>query len=72
MERRRCLGAAAASPGAPGLVRAEPDRVLRFIPQSDVTAVDPAWTSAHVTRDHGYRCMAPCMARTAGSGCSRR
>jgi len=35
-------------------VRAESERVLRFIPQADVTALDPVWTSVYVTRNHGY------------------
>jgi len=39
---------------APALARAETDRVLRFIPQADVTALDPVWTSVYVTRNHGY------------------
>jgi peptide/nickel transport system substrate-binding protein len=28
--------------------------VLRFIPQADLTALDPVWTSVYVTRNHGY------------------
>ncbi len=52
--RRRTLLAAGAALAMPGLVRAEPERVLRFIPQSDLTALDPVWTSVYVTRNHGY------------------
>lgn len=29
-------------------------RVLRFIPQSDLRVLDPIWTTAYVTRNHGY------------------
>src|SRR5271166_745698 len=54
MKRRGLLITAAASLAAPGLVRAESDRVLRFIPQADLTALDPVWTSVYVTRNHGY------------------
>jgi peptide/nickel transport system substrate-binding protein len=58
MKRRTFLrlaaGAAAAPLAAPALVRAEGERVLRFIPQSDVTALDPVWTSVYVTRNHAY------------------
>ncbi len=54
MKRRSLLGMAAASLAAPSLVRAESERVLRFIPQSDVTALDPVWTSVYVTRNHAY------------------
>jgi len=28
--------------------------VLRFIPQADVAALDPVWTSVYVTRNRGY------------------
>ncbi len=38
----------------PGLVRAEADRVLRFIPQSDLTVLDPVFSSVYVTRNHAY------------------
>ncbi len=54
MKRRSLLTAAAATLAAPRVVRAESERVLRFIPQSDLTAVDPVWTSVYVTRNHGY------------------
>ena len=58
MKRRHFLaataGGLAASLAAPSLVRAESQSVLRFIPQSDVTALDPVWTSVYVTRNHGY------------------
>jgi len=59
MIKRRTLlksaaGVVAASLAAPALVRAEGERVLRFIPQADLTALDPVWTSVYVTRNHGY------------------
>lgn len=62
MKRRALLATAAATILAPlstalatpGLIRAEPDRVLRFIPQADVTGLDPVWTSVYVTRNHAY------------------
>ncbi|HYZ64517.1 MAG TPA: ABC transporter substrate-binding protein [Acetobacteraceae bacterium] len=28
--------------------------MLRFVPQADLAAVDPMWTTAYVTRNHGY------------------
>ncbi len=28
--------------------------MLRFIPQADLAALDPVWTSVYVTRNHGY------------------
>jgi peptide/nickel transport system substrate-binding protein len=51
---RRSVLAAGALLCAPNLVRAEAQRVLRFIPQADVTALDPVWTSVYVTRNHAY------------------
>jgi peptide/nickel transport system substrate-binding protein len=39
---------------APRLAKAETERVLRFIPQSDLAVLDPVWTSVYVTRNHGY------------------
>jgi len=53
MKRRGFLAAAGAL-ALPAIARAEPSRVLRFIPQSDVTVLDPIWTTAYVTRNHAY------------------
>jgi peptide/nickel transport system substrate-binding protein len=52
MRRRTFLAAAALA--LPSVVRAENTRVLRFIAQSDLAVVDPVWTTAYVTRNHGY------------------
>ena len=54
MRRRTLLTAAAATLGAPAIGRAQAARVLKFVPQSDVTVLDPVWTTAYVTRNHGY------------------
>src|SRR5271156_3147482 len=27
---------------------------LRFIPQADLRSIDPIWTTAYITRNHGY------------------
>ena len=36
-----------------GVAAQRPDaRVLRFVPQSDLTVLDPHWTTAYVTRNH--------------------
>ena len=58
MRRRDLLkagaAAAVASLAAPVPVRAERSRTLTFAPQSDLTVLDPVWTTATVTRNHGY------------------
>ena len=54
--RRAVLAAGAVALAAP-LARpaiAQPARVLRFIPEGDVAVLDPIWTTATVTRNHGY------------------
>ncbi|HKM64475.1 MAG TPA: ABC transporter substrate-binding protein [Acidisphaera sp.] len=53
MKRRTFLAAAAATLAAPAVVRAEAARVLKFIPQADLAVLDPLWTTAYVTRNHG-------------------
>jgi len=57
--RRRLLTAAAsATLGRPFLARAAstPGGTLRFIPQADVTILDPLATTAYPTRNHGHMC----------------
>ena len=64
MKRRNLLAAGAASLAMPGLavlgvVRAQgtargQSSLLKFIPQSDLTVLDPHWTTAYVTRNHGF------------------
>ena len=57
MKRRSFLKAAAAGTAAlaaPRIAAAQGARVLKFIPQSDPTVLDPIWTTAYVTRNHGY------------------
>src|SRR5258706_14524483 len=39
----------------PGTVAAQtPPKVLRFVPQADLRILDPIWTTALITRNHGY------------------
>ena len=54
MRRRNFLASSAATLAAPSIGRAQGSQVLKFIPQSDVTVLDPIWTTAYVTRNHGY------------------
>ena len=58
MLRRTFLGGAAAAaaapflPARPALAQGGRASVLRFVPQSDLTIVDPVTTTAYVTRNH--------------------
>jgi peptide/nickel transport system substrate-binding protein len=54
MKRRTFLTGTAASLAAPSILRAAGTGVLKFVPQSDVTILDPIWTTAYVTRNHGF------------------
>jgi peptide/nickel transport system substrate-binding protein len=57
MHRRTVLKSAlagAAALSAPAIVAAQSQRVLKFIPQSDLPTLDPVMTSAGITRDHAY------------------
>jgi len=51
------IGAGAASLaglGSSARAKAADNKTLRFIPQTDVQVLDPIWTTAYVTRNHGY------------------
>ena len=56
ISRRSLLKAAAAVPALslPGIVRAESQSTLRFIPVIDLAFVDPIYSTAQVSRNHGF------------------
>jgi peptide/nickel transport system substrate-binding protein len=57
LSRREFLAAASAAALLPSPVFAQaPKRggTLRFIPIGDLKILDPIWTTAYITRDHGY------------------
>jgi len=54
MKRRGFLQTAAAVLAAPSAVRAAERSVVRIVPQSNLGSIDPIWTTATVTRNHGY------------------
>src|SRR5579885_1617629 len=43
------IGASALSAPA-----AHAQKTLKFIPQADLRSIDPIWTTAYITRNHGY------------------
>jgi len=53
MRRRDFLAAGAATLAMPAVASAQRGKLLKFIPQSDVTILDPIWTTAYVSRNHG-------------------
>ena len=52
--QRRHLIAAAALPAAPAFSQPAAARTIRVIPQANLTSLDPIWTTAVVTRNHGF------------------
>lgn len=54
MRRRSFLAAAASTLAAPAIAQPARTRTLRFIPQSNLVSLDPVWTTATVTANHGY------------------
>src|SRR6185312_10081330 len=48
------LALAAASILTPAAAQVDSSKVLRMVPQTDLKILDPIWTTAFVTRDHGY------------------
>jgi peptide/nickel transport system substrate-binding protein len=54
IRRRTFLAAAAASLAAPSISRGAVNGALKFIPQSDLTILDPIVTTVYTARNHGY------------------
>jgi len=56
IKRRTFLAGSAAALAAPAIAQSDKNnnRLLRFIPQADLTVLDPMWTTAYVTRNHGF------------------
>ena len=48
------LGVAALAPLARPALAQGAASTLRFVPQADLSALDPIWTTAYVVRNHGY------------------
>src|SRR5262245_36516644 len=58
ISRRQVIrGAAAAAMstlGAPSVQAQKAQQTLRFAAQADLKSLDPIWTTAYITRNHGY------------------
>jgi peptide/nickel transport system substrate-binding protein len=57
--RRALFGAAAGAAvfrGAPAIAQGDAAHVLRFVPQADVTVLDPLATTSYAVRNHGHLC----------------
>lgn len=54
MQRRSFLAGAAAAAAAPSIVQAQANRVLKVVPHANLTVMDPVWTTAYITRNHGF------------------
>jgi peptide/nickel transport system substrate-binding protein len=59
MKRRDVLAAGFAATigstlAAPALTQPAAARTLRFVPHANLTVMDPIWTTAYVTRNHGF------------------
>ena len=53
MRRRTFLQASAAALALPSIARGQRGNALRFVPQSDVSVLDPHVSTTYVTRNHG-------------------
>ncbi|MEI6159678.1 MAG: ABC transporter substrate-binding protein, partial [Roseococcus sp.] len=55
MKRRDMLATmGAAALAGPALAQPAQNRVLKFVPQANLTSLDPIWTTANITRNHGH------------------
>lgn len=59
MRRRTIIGGLAASPAILSAATKRADaqagrRIVRTVPIGDLRAIDPIWTTAYITRNHGY------------------
>ena len=68
MRRRTFLAASAATLAMPAVSRGADAKLLKFIPQSDLSVLDPIWTTAYVTRNHGYMVFDTLYGQTGQKG----
>jgi peptide/nickel transport system substrate-binding protein len=51
---RGAAAAAALTLSAPSVHAQQGGQTLRFVPNADLKVLDPIWTTAYITRNHGY------------------
>ena len=59
ISRRQAIQGAAATAvattlGTPSVHAQKDQQTLRFVPHVDLKILDPFWTTAYITRNHGY------------------
>ena len=64
--RRAALAGAGAALAAPHVARGQGRGVLRMVPQANLTSLDPVWSTANITRNHGYMVYDTLYGLTAG------
>jgi len=64
ISRRAALATGAATLARPAL--AQPARVLRMVPQANLASLDPVWSTANITRNHGFMVYDTLYGLTAG------
>ena len=52
--RGTAVAAAAAALGAPSVHAQKDSKTIRFVAEADLKILDPVWTTAYITRNHGY------------------
>ena len=72
MNRRGFLASTATALALPAVVRAQSQTTLKFIPQIDLAFLDPHWTTAYITRNHGYMVFDTLFGQDGSSNRSRR
>ena len=51
---RRAVLAGSAALALPAIARGQAARTLRMVPQANLGSLDPVWSTANITRNHGY------------------
>jgi len=69
---RGAAATAAVAFSAPSVRAQNSEQVLRFVAEADLKVLDPIWTSAYITRNHGIWSTIPSSALTKSIKSSRR